>query len=86
MEQVWNMREELEQDVLTTVRDRAGDATSDLLTRHPRDEVMEAIGELTRDGFVESRVDGSAVESVWIDLLGLTERGEALLHDLEHVD
>lgn len=79
------MREELELDVLTTVRDRASGAFAELVTRHPRDEVVEAIGELARDGFLVS-TSGSDADGPHVDAAGLTRRGEALLHDLEHAD
>ncbi len=55
-----DVREELEQDILTTARDIPSGATPDLLSRHPRDEVMAAISELFSEGFV-SAVPGEAL-------------------------
>lgn len=79
------MREELEIEILTTVRDNPSGATSRIVERHPRGEVMEAIAELTRDGFVESlRREG--MSGPWFDLLSITVRGSSLLHDLEHAE
>lgn len=79
------MREELEQDILTSARDNPSDASAQLITRHPREEVMEAIEELTQEGFLLS-YRSEALMGPWFDIMSLTERGEALLHDLEYAE